>query len=63
MGLSLQKQQYERMALYINLLREELGRWRNSAPSDWHVTPETARLLEHWRKHPFANRRPFFCQL
>jgi len=25
--------------------------------------PETARLLEHWRHHPFAGIRPFFCQV
>jgi type III restriction enzyme len=27
------------------------------------VTPETARLLHHWREHEFANIRPFFCQV
>ena len=27
------------------------------------MTPETARLLEHWRHHPFNNARPFFCQI
>jgi type III restriction enzyme len=27
------------------------------------VTPETARLLEHWRHHTFADVRPFFCQV
>jgi type III restriction enzyme len=27
------------------------------------VTPETARLLEHWRHHPFSGVRPFFCQV
>jgi type III restriction enzyme len=27
------------------------------------VTPETARLLEHWRKHQFTGVRPFFCQI
>jgi len=30
---------------------------------DWHVTPETARLLQHWRHHPFSSIRPFFCQV
>tara|TARA_R110002110_G_scaffold405550_1_gene624808 strand:- start:80408 stop:83176 length:2769 start_codon:yes stop_codon:yes gene_type:complete len=27
------------------------------------VTPETARLLQHWRHHDFAGIRPFFCQV
>jgi type III restriction enzyme len=29
----------------------------------WQVTPETARLLKHWRSHPFSSIRPFFCQV
>jgi len=38
--------------------------WRNRPnPSDWQVTPETARLLQHWRHHQFNNLRPFFCQI
>jgi type III restriction enzyme len=32
-------------------------------PEDWKVTPETARLLQHWRNHPFQAIRPFFCQI
>jgi type III restriction enzyme len=27
------------------------------------VTPETARLLKHWRQHKFEGIRPFFCQV
>src|SRR5947209_4269268 len=27
------------------------------------VTPETVRLLQHWRHHKFNNIRPFFCQV
>ena len=27
------------------------------------VTPETARLLRHWRHHQFSGIRPFFCQV
>jgi type III restriction enzyme len=27
------------------------------------VTPETARLLQHWRHHEFGGVRPFFCQV
>ena len=26
-------------------------------------TPETARLLQHWRHHEFGGIRPFFCQV
>ncbi len=29
----------------------------------WGVTPETARLLQHWRHHEFTGVRPFFCQI
>src|SRR3989442_383541 len=32
-------------------------------PSAWGVTPETARLLQHWRHHAFTDKRPFFCQI
>ena len=32
-------------------------------PNQWQVTPETARLLEHWRHHEFSDVRPFFCQV
>ncbi|MBM3274455.1 MAG: DEAD/DEAH box helicase family protein, partial [Candidatus Sericytochromatia bacterium] len=35
--------------------------WPN--PSEWQVTPETARLLQHWRHHEFSSYRPFFCQV
>ena len=32
-------------------------------PNQWQVTPETARLLQHWRHHAFGGVRPFFCQV
>ena len=32
-------------------------------PDQWQVTPETARLLQHWRSYPFQDIRPFFCQI
>jgi len=48
----------------INGVREQVDRWRQLPnPADWRVTPETARLLQHWRSHPFAGARPFFCQV
>ncbi|MHB8927995.1 MAG: BPTD_3080 family restriction endonuclease [Bacillota bacterium] len=62
-GLSTQAQQYD-MTSMINSIRSHVDEWRSrSNPSDWQVTPETARLLEHWRHHQFSNVRPFFCQV
>src|ERR1700730_18382871 len=26
-------------------------------------TPETARILQHWRHHQFSSVRPFFCEV
>ena len=62
-GLSSQEQQYDPTPI-INALRLHVERWRNIAnPNDWKVTPETARLLQHWRHHQFSGIRPFFCQI
>lgn len=62
-ALSTQEQQYDHMAV-INGVREEVDRWRLIPnPNDWRVTPETARLLQHWRQHAFSDVRPFFCQV
>lgn len=47
----------------INGIRSAVESWRALPESQWHVTPSTARLLRHWRTHPFANQRPFFCQV
>lgn len=61
-GLSTSDQQYH-MGI-INAVREQVNNWRNiSNPSEWKVTPETARLLQHWRHHKFSGFRPFFCQI
>jgi type III restriction enzyme len=63
-GLSSEAQQYAKTAAVINELRQQVDRWRELPnPNDWLVTPETARLLQHWRHHPFASIRPFFCQI
>ena len=44
----------------INELRKNVDDWRKLPnPNDWLVTPETARLLQHWRHHPFNGVRPF----
>ncbi len=62
-GLSTQEQQYE-LTSVINAVRQEVARWRETPnPNDWRVTPETARLLQHWRHHRFSSFRPFFCQI
>lgn len=48
----------------INDVRDEVDKWRALKNiSDWRVTPETARLLQHWRHHNFSGIRPFFCQV
>ncbi|MDE2979538.1 MAG: DEAD/DEAH box helicase family protein [Acidobacteriota bacterium] len=52
------------LARVIQELRGEVTRWRQLAnPSQWQVTPETARLLEHWRRSDLPGIRPFFCQV
>ena len=56
-------QQYDPIPI-INDLRREVDAWRSRPdPATWQVTPETARLLQHWRHHPFQSIRPFFCQV
>ncbi|HFD38443.1 MAG TPA: restriction endonuclease [Anaerolineae bacterium] len=61
--LSSQQQQYSDTAFVINGVRQEVDKWRKLPPSQWRVTPETARLLQHWRYHEFSAIRPFFCQV
>lgn len=61
-GLSTRAQQYDHTAI-INALRQEVDQWRQLPADLWRVKPETARLLQHWRHHPFSNQRPFFCQI
>ena len=62
-GLSTQAQQYDHTAT-INKVRAEVDQWRQIPdPARWNVTPETARLLQHWRGHAFSDIRPFFCQI
>ena len=63
MGLSTQDQQYDVTAA-VNEIRRHVDQWRNiPGPNNWGVTPETARLLIHWRNHNFSHYRPFFCQI
>ncbi len=61
-GLSTERQQYDPTSI-INEVRQNLDGWRALPSSEWQVTPETARLLDHWRHHRFAGVRPFFCQI
>ena len=61
-AISTDGQEYELTAI-INALRDTVAEWRNSDPKSWKVTPETARLLQHWRHHKYSGYRPFFCQL
>ena len=59
-GLSTREQAYD-LTPIINDLRREVDKWRAiKNPNDWKVTPETARLLQHWRHHKFNHIRPFF---
>jgi type III restriction enzyme len=45
----------------VNEIRTHVSQWRGLPPSQWGVTPETQRLLLHWRD-PYRARRLFFCQ-
>ena len=62
-GLSTKEQQYDPTPI-INEVRGHVDSWRALPnPGQWQVTPETARLLQHWRNHDFSSIRPFFCQV
>jgi type III restriction enzyme len=57
------EQQYDPTSI-INEVRSAVDTWRALPnPSQWQVTPETARLLQYWRHHQFSDFRPFFCQI
>ena len=61
-GLTTKKQAYD-LTSVINEVRSQVDTWRHLPASQWQVTPETARLLQHWRHHEFGGVRPFFCQI
>ncbi len=62
-GLSSSEQQYD-LTAYVGEIRRRVDAWREIPnPRDWGVTPETQRLLQHWRSHEFSDYRPFFCQV
>ena len=62
-GISSEDQKYDPFPI-INEIRSQVATWRRiPSHNDWGVTPATARLLQHWRHHPFQSIRPFFCQV
>ena len=62
-GLTSDEQEYNPTPI-INEIRAYVEVWRNLPNADqWLVTPETARLLKHWRHHNFQAIKPFFCQI
>ena len=61
-NISTDDQQYE-VTQQVNSIRALVDEWRHAPESQWKVTPETARLLKHWRHHEFQGIRPFFCQI
>lgn len=61
-GISTREQEYDLKSI-ITAVRGHVEVWRSRPPTQWGVTPETARLLQHWRQHKFGNVRPFFCQV
>ena len=62
-GLSDEDQLYD-VSASVNEIRGLVDGWRRlPSPNTWEVTPETARLLQHWRSHQFSSYRPFFCQV
>ncbi len=63
LGLGDGSQKYDPISI-INELRIQVDAWRElKSERDWLVTPDTARLLKHWRHHEFNGIRPFFCQV
>ena len=62
-ALGTEAQQYD-LTAFIDGVRQRVDRWRELPdPGSWQVTPETARLLKHWRNYRFGDIRPFFCQV
>ena len=60
--LETESQQYDSRDI-IKSVRRAVDEWRMLPESRWGVTPETARLLQHWRQYRFSSFRPFFCQV
>ncbi|MDE3767564.1 BPTD_3080 family restriction endonuclease [Sinorhizobium meliloti] len=60
--ISTDQQEYNPTPI-INEIRGHLAQWRALPQSSWGVSPATARLLHHWRNHPFQGVKPFYCQI
>lgn len=45
----------------VNEIRKQVDQWRDLPASQWGVTPETQRLVLHWRRND-RERKLFFCQ-
>jgi type III restriction enzyme len=61
-GLSSEEQEYNPTPI-INEVRNYVETWRNLPSSDqWLVTPESARLLKHWRSHSLKVFGPSFAR-
>ena len=63
-GISTAQQEYDPTG-NINEIRRHVDAWRKLNPNQWHVSPVTRRLLQHWRglTHEHQGVRPFFCQV
>ena len=58
-ALGTEAQQYD-LTAFIGGVRQRVDRWRELPdPGSWQVTPETARLLKHWRSHRFGDTTIF----
>ena len=63
LGLGDGSQKYDPIS-FINELRRHVDVWRELPNErDWLVSPDTTRLLRHWRHYEFNGVRPFFCQI
>ena len=63
LGLGDGSQKYDPIS-FINELRHQVDAWRRlPSEREWLVTPDSARLLQHWRHYKFNGMRPFFCQV
>lgn len=60
-NISTENQKYD--SDFINAIRLQVEKWKNLPQKNWNVTPQTAKLLEHWRHYSFRGIRPFFCQV
>jgi signal transduction histidine kinase len=53
----MEKPKYDLTSI-INEVRSAVDTWRRLPESQWHVPPEKAALIRHWRHHAFSSVRP-----